>query len=55
MGYRTACLQLGDGLAHGLEGGGEVCAEDFLGFSGELLAMAGEVEDVDGGFAFGVD
>ncbi len=41
--------------AHGFEGGGEVFGEGLLGFVGELGVLAGEVEDVDGGFAFGVD
>ena len=41
--------------AHGFEGAGEVGSEGLLDFFGELLFLAGEVEDVDGGFAFGVN
>ena len=41
--------------AQGFEGGGEIFREGGLGIRGEFFVVAGEVEDVDGGFAFGVD
>ena len=43
------------GRAHGFEGGGEVFGEGLLRFGREFFVAAGEVEDVDGGFAFGID
>ena len=43
------------GAAQGAEGGGEVFGEGLLGFLSQLFVAAGEIEDVDGGFAFGVD
>jgi hypothetical protein len=41
----------GGGSAHGGYGGGEVFGQGLLGFFGQLGGLAGEVEDVDGGFA----
>jgi len=41
--------------AHGFKGGGEAGGNTLLSFRGELFPVAGQVEDVDGGFAFGVD
>ena len=43
------------GSADRFERGGEVGGEGLLGFFAEFGVVAGEVEDVDGGFAFGVD
>ena len=45
----------GRGCAWLPSGGGEVGGEGLLHLGGELGALAGQVEDVDGGFAFGVD
>jgi len=55
-----AGAQGGDGKLCGggaecVDGGGEVGGEGLPGVRGELGAALGEVEDVDGGFAFGVD
>src|SRR6266568_3182008 len=50
----TATLGAGGG-AELVDSGGQVCGQDVLGFGGEFGALAGEVEDVDCGFAFGVD
>ena len=43
------------GGAELIDRGGEIGGEGLLGLGGELGALAGEIEDVDGGFAFGVD
>ena len=45
----------GGGSAHGLEGGGEIGGKGTLNYVGEFLVVHCQVEDVDGGFAFGVD
>lgn len=51
---REAASPLGRG-SHGFEGFGEVFREGLLGFGREFFVVAGEVEDVNGGFAFRVD
>src|SRR6476646_8938984 len=43
------------GRAEFIESGGEVGGKCVLGVGGEFVAMAGEIENVDGGLAFGVD
>ena len=43
------------GGAEFVEGGGEVGGKCVLGVGGEFVAMAGEIENVDSGLAFGID
>ena len=43
------------GAAHGGDGGSEVFGEGLPGGVGELGVLAGEVKDIDGGLALGVD
>jgi len=47
--------RLRGGAAQLVDGGGEVGGEGLLGCFSQLGALAGQVEDIDGGFAFGVD
>jgi hypothetical protein len=51
----TGWVLVGSWGAHSIEIGGEAGGQGFLLFFGQLGVMAGEIEDVDGGFAFGVD
>ena len=46
---------VGGWRAHRFKGCGQVCRERSLGIGRKLLIVAGEVENVDGGFAFRVD
>ena len=48
-------MRSGGGGAHADECCGEVFGEGLLGLRLEFGFLLGEVEDVDGGFAFGVD
>ena len=43
------------GGAEFVEGGGEVGGKCVLGIGGQLVALAGQIEDVDRRFAFGID